>query len=401
MAKLNVKVIGEVIEWNGELYRKVERNVAVGDVVKAVTDWTDVDYGSYYEVISVNNGYFKFADNAGDVRKIGYGITEYFIPYEKIAKSAESSAPETYEQDGVTYRPTVACEKPTHFIRKPDAWIREKILPGKVYEITRFDGDGDYRCVGETGRDNVSTIVNSIGLVQTKSRRLVVGDYAKVVVTDGRGFPAGQIRKITNVDSSDIPYLAELLDGSGGNWFEAHELALASAEEVIAALSEIKKPKPARVPIGTYVKITNGDELPHGSIAKVTADDEDSSPYLCELLDGSVYEYLTADDFEVLSEADTKAAVEAEEKRKQAESVRQKWAAIGRAIGEYKAGDIVEVTHEIGILPVGAVGIIGEYESNGIFRVNAFDVSVGNWYGSDSVKLITPVEHRFDRKGNE
>lgn len=474
MAKLNVKVIGEVIEWKGEQYRKVEREAAVGDVVQANETMVDVTYGAYYEVTDVEDGEFSFTDDVGDSRDRS-DKDEDFVVFEKlteaVAEPAESSDLFTYEnpdgtsvqyrkvkrkanvgervlvtantnshayktgdvvvasgrydwsgkmvgvetgaesgmirdtdyvvleptgvtksvasepsyvQDGVTYRPTVAGEKPTHFVRKPDAPNRGWIKSGKVYEIVRFDGDGDYRFVGEGGNNNTSILRNSIGLVRVvepKPARLTIGDYAKVVHDNcAHGCEVGTYVKIVVDDGKNMPYQAEKANGKRGGWMYPDDIIPATRAEFDAAVAELKKP--ARVPVGAYVKITNGDDLPNGSIAKVTADDNDSCPYRCALLDGSDYEYLTVDDLEVITEADAKAAIETE-------TACKKWAAIGRKVNEYKTGDVVKVTRNCGApVKIGGMYLLDRPhpESGGYVD--------GGW--AVECELVTPVEQRFD-----
>ncbi len=92
-----------------------------------------------------------------------------------------------------------------------------------------------------------------------------------------------------------------------------------------------------------------------------------------------------------VAEIERKAAAEERE--------RAKWAAIGREVGEYKAGDVVEVVYvEGGITnghPTGAVGYV-EYDTVENPKVILYG------YGLYcNVKLVVPVEQRFDKGGDE
>lgn len=78
-----------------------------------------------------------------------------------------------------------------------------------------------------------------------------------------------------------------------------------------------------------------------------------------------------------------------------------KWNAIGRKVGEFKRGDIVEVTNGSG-LPVcsiksGDIVTVGEVCAfDDTFRLVAPGVTSSNWADATIVKLVTPVEQRFD-----
>lgn len=392
MSAINVKVIDEVIEVpavEAVRYRKVDREAAVGDVIK-FTDRISgyLTHNGFYAVISFDSeGYPQIIDNDGDeydLSRDDYEVFEKFteaaesselftyenVQYRKVKRRANvgelvlymsdtrvaRTIPEggicdisvetyigtangasdmfvlepvvnetTYVQDGTVYRPTVAGEKPTHFIRKPDATTREKVLSGKVYEIIRIDGDGDFVLISEDGSKVYSISRNSIGLVRKE--------------------PAVQ-------------------------------------------------PKSARIPVGAYVKITDATRSNVGAVAKVINDDGTNFyPYKCELLDGSNFNYFYAKEFEVLSEADAKAAVDAETDRK-------KWAAIGRKVNEYKTGDVVEIVEYRGGDVVGTVTTVLNEDDDTLrlFTPNYPHVRTGFYHRPYTVKLITPVEQRFDRQ---
>jgi ribosomal protein L21E len=292
----------------------VTRKAAVGERVLIVNAGITVGKYENGDVHLITGKFLDYPTFSVVGGSIYANHTEYVVL--EPVKSAEPSQ-DTIVQDGVTYRPTVAGEKPTHFIRKPDAGVRMTVIPGKVYEITRFDRDGDYRCVDEKGDDNVSMLVNSIGLV-------------------------------------------------------------------------VDQPKPVRIPVGSYVKATQGLSLFRnvGDILKVTNDDGSGIPYELAQLNGSYAGYVDGSDIVVLSEAEVKAEAE-----------RKKWAAIGRKVNEYKAGDVVEIVRDVGGDPVGTITeIIG---SVGNVRNVARKVTiphVSSWSQNvTTIKLITPVEQRFDR----
>lgn len=161
-----------------------------------------------------------------------------------------------------------------------------------------------------------------------------------------------------------------------------------------AALRKVDGPaptKPARVPVGSYVRITTDSEgLPKGVFAKVTKDDGSNAwPYRCELLDGSDSDWFYDYQFEIITEAEVEAELE-----------RQKWAAIGRKVGEYKAGDVVEVIEGGGAsgLVQGDVVSVKSPDGNGLYFSRKNPQGSDAWLFASYVRLIVPAEQRFDRK---
>lgn len=75
-----------------------------------------------------------------------------------------------------------------------------------------------------------------------------------------------------------------------------------------------------------------------------------------------------------------------------------KWSAIGRKVGEFKAGDIVEFAEPDGYnaLTKGDVGTVGETNRLGWVRVNTKAVKCGNWCEPKELRLIAPVESLFN-----
>jgi len=329
----NVKVIESMIEVDGVNYRKANRPVREGDIVKANEINIDITIGKFYAVESVDGEDFTFVDDDGDFRTRYIGDEDYEV-YEKVTEAAQPESDELFTYKGNKYRKV-----------KRKAAVGERILI--VKECGSF---GKYK--------NGDTLVVD---------RL----YASIGIESNA---------------------ARTRNGANDAGFISHEEYV-----VLEPVKSADPPKPAtppaRIPVGSYVKITNGDDLPNGSIAKVLSDDKDWAPYKCELLDGSDYDYLTADDFEVLSEAEAKAAVEAEAER-------QKWAAIGREVNEYKRGDIVHYVCKNGSIGIGTVEDVGQHAIG--VRNDIKTHSDAKYKGvffreRDTATLIVPVEQRFDR----
>ncbi|MBY0023795.1 hypothetical protein J2W97_000819 [Paenibacillus jamilae] len=135
------------------------------------------------------------------------------------------------------------------------------------------------------------------------------------------------------------------------------------------------QPEPVRFKVGEYARsLVAKAGMPTGSIVKVVRDDEDFSPFKSTLLDGSAYHYYTQDELE----------------RVDAETA--KWASIGRKVDEIRRGDIVEVTIGYGEIKRGDIGEITDADGS-----VCPGVTVRGVQRYVAVKLITPIEQRFDR----
>ncbi|MEC0490085.1 hypothetical protein [Bacillus licheniformis] len=150
------------------------------------------------------------------------------------------------------------------------------------------------------------------------------------------------------------------------------------------------EPKPERLKVGDYVKVV-GNESGHyaeiDEIVLVKRDDKDFAPFHCEKLNGNEAGIFYEDELVRVTDEEV-----AEAKRAAAE--RKKWAAIGREVGEYKVGDIVQYLDDREICEVLAVGEDG--------RVKVATQNHGNCTeNQSSIELIAPVEARFDRKDVE
>lgn len=223
---------------------------------------------------------------------------------------------------------------------------------------------------------------------------LSVGDYAKVVVAgtiyNVYGIAKGEIVEIIKVDESETPYQMKSLLNGEIRWAKTSHIVRATDEEVTKAKAELEF---ASINEGDYVKIideTGGHGFKIGEIVKIKH--KSSYDFTAEYLDGSDYWYVGADEIEKASEEEEVAQIRA----KQAEHVR--WAAIGRKPNEFKKGDIV-ITTEDDIYSEGTIAEVGDVDHpKASFRIIANGKQFGNWTGSYGVKLITPVEARFDRQ---
>ncbi|MGG1595971.1 hypothetical protein [Terribacillus saccharophilus] len=186
---------------------------------------------------------------------------------------------------------------------------------------------------------------------------------------------------------------------------------LSTAEGRIAALESAAQPEAApptvALRVGDYAKVIgNGDKgplsphhFPEGTIVEIVRDVRKAS-------NGPVHVYK---DIDGKLGSNGVATVDLEkipdEEAQQIEADRKaaaKFAEIGRAVGEFKAGDIVRVTGDPKISAGHDIGTVGEvhadYDGSGIGPEVKARYKDGRTLALHSPsELITPVERRFDR----
>jgi hypothetical protein len=212
-----------------------------------------------------------------------------------------------------------------------------------------------------------------------ESRRLTVGDYARVVANDtGHRAKVGDIVKIVEDEHDHHPYRCEKLNGEDVLWFKEHELAPVTEEEIAQAKAELAAPK---FEVGDYAKVISrvhtentgegAHEFEIGEIVKlIEADSGYANGFTAESLHGARW-FIVAEDLAKATD----------------EEIR--WAKIGRKPGEFKKGDIVRLLEYSG---AHEAGTLVEVHDNGNYKA---DDSV--WGGEfDRYELVVPVEQRFD-----
>ncbi|WP_156949700.1 hypothetical protein [Paenibacillus sp. FSL R7-269] len=272
---------------------------------------------------------------------------------------------------------------------------------GDEFNVVRLDSDGDIFIVDNAGgpecvaTDEYVVLEPVTAQVIEEPERLTVGDYVKVVREGGtHNYAVGSVVKVTKLDGFGL-FNAERADGKIGNLLALGQTEPATEAEFLA------QRKPA-FNVGDKIRITRSQcNWPVGTIATVTEvlarlnHDSGTVKALADghtyLADGCAFEVLTAEE---VAAAEKEAALALQEIAK--------WNAIGRKVGEYKTGDIVEVTSTSGLcvgdkINVGDIVVLGDKdESDEMFRLQAPGVIGGNWAETDMFKLVTPVEQRFD-----
>ncbi|NTU28367.1 hypothetical protein HPX95_19715 [Bacillus tequilensis] len=344
MAKLEgVKTLdmvnGEItkVAYGGAEYERVEGEAKAGDIglrIDKPTSYATV--GAFYQFV-YDLGGLSFIDDVGDKP---YVAGNHFAIFRKVASTNPS--------------------------------IEDR--------VTKAEGEI------ESLKSDVAALKG-----ETKPERLKVGDYAKVV--QERHHQNGEVIILRVSGSEQFPFQSERLDGTPGDIFGHRHLVRATDEEVAeakdaAARAKFKRGAKVRLLSGGWSKNMLGFD--DGKIYTVVQSGVDSYGYPGGnkiKITGAGYGFKTGvaapDQLEILTEEEA-----AEIERQQAEEA--KWAKIGRKIGEYEVGDIVQLSESAGVL--GIMDFIGS-QFYGVQLPNG-DYARPD---TDEVTLITPVEARFDR----
>jgi len=346
MAKLEgVKTLDMV---NGEItkvaherteYERVEGPAQTGDLVLPITGgFRDATKGSFYKAIDVDrDGDAVILDDVGD-RDCSF--RHNYDLFRKVSASQPTleDRVSTNEKDIESLKSDVAALKG----EAKTEYVRIDKSEAKAGDFVKFD--------------------------EAPNGFLTAGKYYEIEFVDDYGDPI-----IIDDDGYDLDTYGEV--------FEVYRKVGAT------------EPKPERLKVGDYAKVVgtarNGC-CDRGDIVKITEDDDSAVPFKLAFVDG---EYAGWEDEKSLVRATDEEVAEA--KRKQAEVKEcKRWAAIGREVGEYKVGDIVQYLSDGEICEVVAVGEDG--------RVKVATQNHGNCTeNQSSIELIAPVEARFDRKGAE
>lgn len=271
---------------------------------------------------------------------------------------------------------------------------------GDVLTVECIDSDGDiyvkeHDSLLYTREVEVMTTAEIKAWEKEQPQRLKVGDYAKVVDDDNnfnrKTIPAGGVVEIIDVDESDIPYQIKSVTTGEYVWAKPGHIVKATNEEVAEAKQDAEF---AKFSEGDKVRlVSGGGEHPligfkDGEIYTVgKAKYNHAVGYRVQIKGGKVENgFATPNQLEKFSE---KEAAEIE-----------KWASIGRKVGEFKEGDIAEVILSPNASPVGTLVEVTKVNERGISAIG-WSVSLGKsiyfGYIKEHLKLVAPVEQRFDR----
>ncbi|MCY9452196.1 hypothetical protein [Bacillus haynesii] len=425
MAKLHgVKTLdmvnGEItkVAYGGAEYERVEGAPRIfgraGDLLLNGYDHSDLEVNAFYKIVN-KSGYGKtIYDEVEDSHGSALIAGSVFRKVSASHPSLEDRV-STNEKDIESLKSDVAAlkgETETEYVRidkseakagdfvKFDEAPNEYLTAGEYYGIYRVDDCGDPRIHDDEGDDfdthgEVFEVYRKVSGAEPKPERLKVGNYAKVVARVGGHLACeGDVVLIKADDKDSQPFLCGDLNGEYVGYFFERELVRATDEEVAEAKdaearAKFKKGAKVRLKSGGGEKPLYGFE--NGKVYTVVDNDYPHSrtEKKIQLECAWYYGFATPDQLELLSEED---AAEIE-----------KWAAIGREVGEYKVGDVVSYDDAYGFENSGFGEVVSERDGNAL-RIEA----VG-YYGDverydvdlDKLELVTPVEARFDRKDDE
>ncbi|WP_179115703.1 hypothetical protein [Bacillus sonorensis] len=421
MAKLTgVKTLdmvnGEItkVAYNGAEYERVEgtpRSVGKsGDLVLNGHRHPDLKLGEFYLLVrDEGTSLLSVRDEIDDFH--GNAVTDGdSVLFRKVSASQPSleDRVDALESDVAALK----GEAKTEYVRidkseakagdfvKFDESPNGCLTAGKYYEIYRVDRYGDPRIHDDDGDgfdtyEEVFEVYRKVSAAEPKPERLKVGDYAKVVGNEsGHYVGIDEIVLIKRDDKDFAPFHCEKLNGDAAGIFYEDELVHATDEEVAEAKDAAAR---AKFKKGDKVRLkSGGGEYPllgfeNGKVCTVIHNDyyHGDAEKKIQIECGCYYGYATPDQLELLSEED---AAEIE-----------KWAAIGREVGEYKVGDVVSYDDQRWFENSGIGEVIGSGDV-GNPEVEAIDYEgcrASYFLKPEYLNLVTPVEARFDRKDDE
>ncbi|NGM81245.1 hypothetical protein G5B47_02330 [Paenibacillus sp. 7124] len=385
----------EKVAEAAQQYREVSRKASVGERIKIVDkDPFERNYKNGAEFV-VNR-----ADSDGDVYVNCAGDDEYYVLRSEYVVLEPDDA---YVHSGVTYRKESRVANVGEIVLVVANTMIGNKHGYKIGEVTEIVGEwlaGSYgpqrKGSGKSGP--YLATADYVVLVPTDKPEeptpYSAGDYVKVTGNSvHHNYEIGSVVKIAQITAKDTDgndeFRAEKADGSIGNYIRVSECEPATETEFLAQ----KKPKDPRDAFakGDKVRLISGGETSGlcdyatGGVYTVNAP---KSPYDNGKVQitggGQRYGYAKPEELEKLT-AEEASAIEKERVET------EKWAKIGRKVNEYKTGDIVQYV----TAGYSAVVPVIEVVSDGV-KVKTVDYGVCT-ERYDSVKLIVPVEQRFDK----
>lgn len=277
-------------------------------------------------------------------------------------------------------------------------------MTGGLYEngseltIKRVDSDGD-AYVEINGRRRLVYLREYVVLepVASVEKPLAVGDYAKVIGGTNSGTKNGDIVRLTGASSGSGFYISDVCGNKISGSKLVDNLVRATDEEVAAAKAEAerlqreaseaaerKKAEEQRLKVGEYARVlADYKDVEKGDIVRIEADDRTGVPFKGVKVNGKPGEW---DWFRP-------------EQLERATEEEAKWAAIGRKVGEIKAGDVVKCLHSYYGHDVGTIGKVVEQPSEWSGGRRIAVLANGRVKDHTSgVELIAPVESLFTQQ---
>lgn len=405
MAKLdNVKAVAEKAELNGVTYVKTEGYEKPGDIIRVdKTSGRGASNGDYFAVRAYSNvdDEAVFDDADGCVRwRAHIGETTLFRKLLRQAVNTTVTEVKRHARVGERIRIVNTQDR---------RWSN-----GEEFVVSKDAGDGDVFIKHPKGNGNGNACVHrseyvvldnvEAAPIPTPTPRLKVGEYAKVIETLNihggvrSDVIIGEIYEIIKDEGGRIPFRGKRVGDGFITWFR--ESALERATDAEGDAKRVYK-------IGEYVKVTKkggAHNYDVGEIVKVTKSYGEPLFGGIKASTGTEGNCLASEQVEPATEADYES-VRAETERKKAEDeCERKWAAIGRKVNEYKAGDIVRFTSYKGVHGLndynGILTEVAHAEADGytdLAKPPYVKCGFGTYTNPRHIELVTPVEQRFDR----
>jgi hypothetical protein len=393
-------------------YTEVKRKARVGERIRPLKDSGFYKKDKTYEVTLLSpperEEYVHFTDDTGDRWHLRNG--EYVVLEESAIPNVEPTA---------TPQKSVRLAVGDYAKVTPQSFGNVGDHVGEIVKVTRAEYDGrtyPYKVSDLNGKEiglaSDREVVRATDAEVAEAKRKLavasvkVGDSVRLTIADGErpscGWGAvknGDVGVVTSITASDGRARFDFPNQTGWNG-KLSEVTPLSSEE----LAEIKALASAtqRLKVGEYARAVGPQ--PHaayrkeGDIVKIAEDDGSTRPFRTTNLDGSRAGWAYVADLERVSSAEVEAfRKQAEIDAKQAEET-AKWSAIGRKVNEYKTGDIVEVVDRgSSRYPVGTIAPIVIVAGDGTYALDAYNDVPCSWIATRRIKLVTPVEQRFDR----
>ncbi|ETT40938.1 hypothetical protein C162_26810, partial [Paenibacillus sp. FSL R7-269] len=138
MAKLNVTYPAVDVMVNGQAYRKVDRKAQAGDIVKALSGYTDVAEGAFYAVYADEDADPAFKDDVGDERYVFLDHRDRYETFAPVSSAVTAEAPVSPSDEltfeGAQYRKVDRSAREGDVIVFPEA-PRSYLTSGKPYLV--------------------------------------------------------------------------------------------------------------------------------------------------------------------------------------------------------------------------------------------------------------------------
>ncbi|RCX22904.1 hypothetical protein DFP94_101493 [Fontibacillus phaseoli] len=465
MAKLNVTVPTVEVEIEGVKYRKVDRKAAVGDVLKITDndDCDYVIDGAFYEVTRVDCcDDPQFIDEDGD--EFDGADVEYEV-YEKVTESTQkyrevkrkASAGERIkivELWPIEDRYEVGDEFTVDKVRESDGYVWVDSLGERVIALTEYVVLEPIEESAQPAKPKRLTVGDYAKVVaDNASHNYAVGTFVKIVIDDHRHYPYRAEKADGTLgnwlDEKDVECATEAEVAAAqreakealkyGDFADGGYAELVNAPESLVRHRGIKNGDFVTVQIadipGKYaLRVDKGEK--HGycdasALRKVTREEYEAAVDprnqfakgdkvrlisgggtlgLFDYETGGIYTVgdpkpgNTSEKVQITGGGQPTAYAKPDQLEKvSAEEVAEieKWAAIGRKVGEFKRGDIVEAKRSLG----SSDWIYGKVEDEPRIQLDGellmgLRIPSGYYYAVyvKDAKLIVPAEQRFDRE---